>query len=238
MATFVLVHGSWHGAWCWYRIIPRLRAGGHTVIAPDLSALGADKTPIAEVTLDRWRDDVIRAMEAAMEPVILVGHSRGGLIISAVAEACPERIRKLVYLTAFILRDGENLFAVSSEDQDTLLKGSLQMSGDMLSGTVNDAVIDEAFYGNCPAEDIALARTLLQPEPLKPLMTPVHLTAARYGRVPRVSIECTADKAISIDAQRRMVARTPCERVLSLETDHSPFFSMPDQLVEQLVSLV
>lgn len=237
MATFVLVHGSWHGAWCWYRIIPRLRQHGHTVIAPDLSALGADKTPIRDVTLARWREDVCKAIDSANEPVILVGHSRGGLLISEAAEARPEKVRTLVYLAAFLLRDGESLFAMSSLDTETLLKGNLQISADGLSATVNDTVIDAAFYGQSPAEDVALARTLLQPEPLVPLNTPVHLTAARYGSVPRVYIECLQDKAISLSAQRRLHEQTPCKQILSIDTDHSPFFSAPDQLTGHLVSL-
>lgn len=237
MSTFVLIHGSWHGAWCWYRIIPRLRAAGHTVIAPDLAGLGADKTPLSEVTLDRWRDDAVRAIDSAAEPVILVGHSRGGLIISAAAEARPERIRCLVYLTAFLLRDGEALFSVSTLDPASALTGNLQISADGVSATVRDAVIDEAFYAGCPAEDIALARTLLQPEPLAPLGTPLHVTDDRFGGIPRVYIECLEDRAISPDAQRRFYTETPCHSVISLQTDHSPFFSAPDELAARLTGL-
>lgn len=237
MSTYVLVHGSWHGAWCWYRIIPRLRAAGHTVIAPDLAGLGSDKTPLVDITLDRWRDDVVRAIDAAAEPVILVGHSRGGLLISAAAEVRPDRVRLLVYLTAFLLRDGEALFNVSMLDEESALLGQLQVAADGVSATVKDDVIVEAFYGGCSPDDIALAQTLLQPEPLKPLGTPLHVTEARFGRVPRVYIECLEDRAITPAAQRRFHTQSACRSVISMRTDHSPFFSAPDELARHLIDL-
>ncbi|MBM4203715.1 MAG: alpha/beta fold hydrolase [Gammaproteobacteria bacterium] len=237
MASFVLVHGSWHGAWCWYRIIPLLRAMGHEVLAPDLSGLGADKTPLEAVTLDRWRDDVCRAIDAASEPVILVGHSRGGILVNAAAEARHTRVKSLVYLAAFLLRDGEALLDVSMLDETSRLKGNLNVREDGMSALVRDEVIDSAFYGQCPAEDIVLARLLLQPEPLRPLATPVQVTAGRYGSLPRFYIECLKDQAISAAAQKRMYTQTPCEKVLTLDTDHSPFFSTPDALAQMLGAL-
>ncbi len=237
MSTFVLVHGSWHGAWCWYKVIARLQAAGHRVIAPDLPSLGADKTPLADVTLKSWTDTVVAALDAADEPAILVGHSRGGILVSEAAQARPERVRTLVYLCAFLLKDGESLFATSGTDTETLLVGNLIVAGDQRSATVKGSIIDEAFYGSCDADDRALARTLLQPEPLLPLTTPLSLTADRFGRVPRVYIECLQDRAIGLAMQRRMTQESPCQRVLSMDSDHSPFFSAPDELVRHLLSV-
>ena len=236
MSTFVLVHGSWHGAWCWYKVIARLQAAGHRVIAPDLQSLGADKTPLAEVTLKSWTDTVVAALDSAVEPVILVGHSRGGILISEATQARPECVRTLVYLCAFLLQDGEALFAMSGSDSDSALAGNLVMAADQRSATVKDEAIDNAFYGGCDANDRALARTLLQPEPLLPLTTPLHVTAERFGRVPRVYIECLQDRAISPAMQRRMVDTSPCQTVITMDSDHSPFFSAPDELVNHLLS--
>lgn len=237
MSTFVLVHGSWHGAWCWYKVIARLQAAGHRVIAPDLPSLGADKTPLAEVTLKSWTDTVVAALDCADEPVILVGHSRGGILISEAAQARPERVRTLVYLCAFLLQDGDTLLAVSGMDPDSALAGNLVIAQDQRSATVKDEIIDMAFYGGCDANDRALARTLLLPEPLLPLTTPLHLTTERFGRVPRVYIECLQDRAITPAMQRRMIDASPCQRVISMNSDHSPFFSAPDELVNHLLSV-
>src|SRR5262245_17861037 len=100
MSTFVLVHGAWHGAWCWYKVVPQLTQAGHTAIAPDLPGLGRDRTPLAEISLDRWTEAICEIVDAATEPVVLVGHSRGGIVISEVAERRPARVATLVYLTA------------------------------------------------------------------------------------------------------------------------------------------
>lgn len=237
MATFVLVHGSWHGAWCWYHVATRLRNAGHRVLAPDLAGLGADRTALTEVTLARWRDDVCRAIDQADERVVLVGHSRGGLLISESAEARPDRIVTLVYLAAFLVRDGETLLDVSALDGESLIRGNLEIAPNGLSANVRDAVIDEAFYAQCPAEDIVLARMLLQPEPLAPLATPARLTPERYGRVHRIYIECLNDRAVTPSAQRRMYTATPCAEVITMHTDHSPFFSAPDELTTHLTRI-
>lgn len=132
-------------------------------------------------------------------------------------------MKSLVYLAAFLLRDGEALFDVSKLDESSLLKDRLNVSEDGVSALVHDEVIDAAFYGQCPAEDIVLARLLLQPEPLGPLATPVNVTTERFGSVPQIYIECLKDQAVSASAQKRIYTQTPCEKVLTLDTDHSPF---------------
>ena len=130
MSTFVLVHGAWHGAWCWYKVVPRLTQAGHRVFAPDLPSLGRDRTPVAEISLDRWADSICKVVEAAVEPVILVGHSRGGIVISAVAERVPKRIAMLVYLTAFLLRDGETLLEVAQTADSSLVVPNIVVADD------------------------------------------------------------------------------------------------------------
>ncbi len=84
--TFVLIAGAWHGAWCWQKVVPLLEAQGHRVRTPELPATGADTTDPAEVTLESWARFVADLVAAEPEPVILVGHSRGGVVISRAAE--------------------------------------------------------------------------------------------------------------------------------------------------------
>jgi pimeloyl-ACP methyl ester carboxylesterase len=237
MSTFLLIHGAWHGAWCWYKVVPRLEKLGHRVVVPDLPGLGRDKTPVNRVTLPLWRDFVCSLIDAQPEPVILVGHSRGGIIISEVAEHRPDKVRTLVYLTAFLPRDGECLFDLAAQAQGSEVPPNMVMSEDSSSSTMRDEAIRSAFYGECSDEDVALARSLLQPEPTLPLATPVHITAANYGRVPRIYIECLRDRAITPPLQKQMQAALPCKQVLSIDTDHSPFFSRPDELVAHLHSV-
>lgn len=95
MSTFVLIHGGWHGAWCWDRVAPLLEQGGHEVVSFDLPGHGEDRTPSVEVTLEGYTDRVVEALDALSEPVVLVGHSLGGTAISQAAERRPEKIEKL-----------------------------------------------------------------------------------------------------------------------------------------------
>jgi pimeloyl-ACP methyl ester carboxylesterase len=237
MATYILVHGSWHGGWCWHRIIARLQRASHRVMAPDLLSLGIDGTPPGSVTLRGWTDQMVALAESSNEPIVLVGHSRGGIVLSEVAERIPERIRVLVYVTAFLLENGRSLLESAAEQPESLVPPAMIVADDHQTATLRDSAIREAFYGRCSDDDVALARTLLKPEPLAPLSTPVHTTAARFGRVPRVYVECTADRAITHAAQRRMQSALPCAERVMLESDHSPFFCCPDELAAVLLRL-
>ena len=237
MATYVLVHGAWHGAWSWHRIVARLQRASHRVMAPDLLSLGIDGTPPGSVTLRGWTDQIVALAESANEPIVLVGHSRGGIVLSEVAERIPERIRVLVYVTAFLLEDGRSLVDSVADQPESLVPPAMIVADDHQSATLRDDAIREAFYGRCSDDDVALARSLLKAEPLAPLATPVRTTAARFGRVPRVYVECTADRAIPHAAQRRMQSALPCARRVTLESDHSPFFCCPDELAAVLLGV-
>jgi pimeloyl-ACP methyl ester carboxylesterase len=237
MSTYLLIHGAWHGGWCWHKVVARLERAGHRVIAPDLPGLGRDRTAVNRVSLGLWRDYVCGIIDAQPEPVILVGHSRGGVVISEVAEHRPDRIRTLVYLTAFLIRDGECLFDLAQLDHSSLVPANMVMSDDKVSSTMKDGSLRDAFYGECQEDDVALARSLLLPEPTLPLATAVRVTDGNFGRVPRVYIECLRDRAIPPALQRQMHAALPCRQVLALDTDHSPFFSRPDELTRHLLSL-
>jgi pimeloyl-ACP methyl ester carboxylesterase len=235
--TYLLVHGAWHGAWCWHKVVARLERLGHKVLAPDLPGFGRDRTPMHHLSLRVWREFLCDLIDAQSEPVILVGHSRGGILISEVAEQRPERIRTLVYLTGFLLRDGETLFHLAQQSEGSELVPNLVASDDGTSLTVREEAIRSAFYGECWDDDVALARLLLQPEPALPSTTPVHVTAENFGRVPRAYIACSRDRAITPPLQRQMYRATPCSPVLWIDADHSPFFSRPDELVAHLVAL-
>src|SRR5260370_40737879 len=110
MSTYLLVHGAWHGAWCWRKVVPLLEKVGNGWLAPDLPGHGQDSTSLAYVTLEAYVSRLLPLVDAAPEPVILVGHSLGGTVISQVAEARPEKVRLLVYLSALLPRAGESAF--------------------------------------------------------------------------------------------------------------------------------
>jgi pimeloyl-ACP methyl ester carboxylesterase len=238
MSTYVLIHGAWHGGWCWEHVRRRLEAEGHRAIAPDLPGHGDDKTPTASVTLDAYAERVCETIDAQPEPVILVGHSMGGVVITAAAERCPAKIRALVYLCAFIPGNGDTLLGIAGLDDSSVLNTHLVVAEEVGYATVRDEGIVPSFYARCSEADVALAKSRLVPQALAPLAVPLTVTPGRAGRLPRYYVECTEDGAIPIALQRRLVEMHPCKRVFTLETDHSPFFSAVDDLVGCLVQVI
>jgi pimeloyl-ACP methyl ester carboxylesterase len=237
MSTYVLVHGSWHGGWCWEKIVPSLTSAGHVVRVPDLPGHGDDKTPIAAINSEGYVVRVSEILESLAEPAILVGHSMGGMVISQVAERQPDKVRALAYVAGFLLSDGQSVLDAAQTDTESLLMPRLEWAADGLSAAVPPASARIAFYGHCEEADVAAATARLCAEPAVPVMTPIHVTDARFGRAHRVYVECSEDRAVSPSLQRAMYAATSCARVVSLATDHSPFYSKPDELAAILLSL-
>lgn len=236
MAVYILVAGAAHGGWCWHKVAPLLEAAGHEVLCPDLLGLGADVTPLSDLSLARWVDQVTALVEARLERVILVGHSRGGLIISEVAERVPDRVERLIYLTAFLLADGQTLAEVAATDQDSMIGPNLVIDDSAGSWSIRPEAAVEGFFADCSTEDLAYTFARLRPEPLFSLSTPIHVTQERFGTVPRTYVECLQDRAITPACQRSMQAVWPCRRVLTLDTSHSPFLSAPRALADALMA--
>lgn len=239
MAMFVLIHGAWHCGWCWAKVTPLLQRAGHKAVAPDLPGHGLDTTPTRAVTLAKYVERVCDVLEAESEPVVLVGHSMGGRVITQTAEQRPERIRKLVYLTAHIPRNGESAAPlVNGENLQARMQSFRELSADGKHTTFKPEHLREVFYNDCSDEDAAWAQALLAPQAVEPLSAKLSLTEGRFGTVPRAYIECTLDNAIPLALQRQIVANTPCQQVVTLETSHSPFMSAPVPLAEALLALV
>ncbi|MET0371128.1 MAG: alpha/beta fold hydrolase [Sphingobium sp.] len=238
MARYILVSGAWHAGWCWERIVPLLEAAGHSALAPDLLGMGSDPTPVADMTLAHWADQIGDLVRASPDPVILVGHSRGGIVISEVAERVPDRLRTLVYLTAFLVPSGDTLFGTMERlpRDRTAEPMPLAMAADGTS-TVVDAMAEHVFYNLTEPVWAARARSLLTAEPMAVLSTPLTVTDERFGSVPRAYIECLSDNAIPIALQRLMQDALPCDPVFALDTDHSPFYSDPQGLTDCLLRL-
>lgn len=237
MSTFVLIHGAWHGAWCWERVTPLLESACHRAIALELPGMGADRTPLAEVTLERWARMVAETIDAQDEPVVLVGHSRAGAVISQAAEYVPDQLASLIYLAAFLVPNGRTLLqTMQSVPPRPESEGSLVMSADGTSTIAPDAVGD-IFYNTTPAHLVSRAAELVGPEPMAVFTTPLQLTPERWGKVPRDYIHCTRDRAIAPELQLKMVDALPCRRVVTMDTDHSPFYSAPEELADHLMAL-
>lgn len=234
--TIVLIHGAWHGAWCWQRLTPLLTDAGVRVITPDLSPADAEDAADGAAPLDSWARTV--ADIAAAEPGCrLVGHSRGGAVISRAAELEPDAIGLLVYLCAYLVPAGRSVAGIARADAGSLISPNLVPVKRGITCIVREEALRDTFYGDCSEEDFAWARARLVPEPLKALAAPLQVSTARFGRLPRAYIETTRDRAVSLDAQRRMQAELPCSPVFTLDSGHSPFLSQPEALARILISI-
>ncbi len=239
MASILLIHGAWHGGWCFDRLVPLLEAKGHRVAAPTLPGMGGTAREVAAASLDGWADFIIEQARALPAPVILCAHSRGGIVASMAAERAPDAFAALIYLSAFLLPDGESMtgFIAAHPRNEAFEAGlSAAVRGQALALSAQAAT--EAFYGDCSGEQIAEAAARLIPEPLAPMNTPVTVSAAQFGAVPRHYVECTGDVAIPLALQRQMQSVWPCDTVTTLESGHSPFLSMPDQLAASLQTIL
>lgn len=235
--TFILIHGSWHSAWNWHRIVPLLQQHGHKAIAPDMPGMGRDKTPIQQVKLATSVQKVCDILDGIEGKAILVGHSKNGILISQAAEYRPHKIEKLVYLAAYLIPHGRTQREYSAMDTQGVLKPYVDFHPALNATTLRPEIYKEGLYHDCDDHITELAKLILTHEAVESGSTPLQLTDANFGRVPRVYIECTHDRAVTPFIQRKMYTETPCEKVYSLPTSHSPFFSKPNELAEIMVEL-
>jgi pimeloyl-ACP methyl ester carboxylesterase len=219
-------------------VIPFLEDRGHRVIAIDLPGLGADKTPAAQITLEAYANRICEAVKAQAEPVILVGHSLGGIAISQAAERCPEKLAALGYLCAFLLGNGETLLGAAQKDTGSKVPPNMVPAADGSSVAIKPEAVRDTFYADCSDEDIQFAMARLVPQATRPLGEPLQVTQERWGRIPRFYIECLRDQAITIGQQRHMHHTVGVREVFTLDTSHSPFFSAPETLAEELGRVV
>jgi pimeloyl-ACP methyl ester carboxylesterase len=250
MATFVLVHGGWVGGWCWQKVIPLLEAAGHEVYAPTLTGLAERASELSpEVGLDTHIQDITGLLsEQNLQGVILVGHSYGGMVITGVVDAVPERIAHLVYLDTFVPRDGESM-AGAVPLLRYVLRKQARAHGDGWRldplGTVKNLVKTE------PDRSWWLSK--LTPQSLKTLEQPLHLkNPAIVSTKPRTHIYCTSGDFFSSFMQHLQVYRAipylgwrralpPREagwRLRQLPTGHMAMITMPRELADVLLEVV
>jgi pimeloyl-ACP methyl ester carboxylesterase len=238
---YVLVHGAWHGSWCWRAVQQMFYAHNDFVIAPDLPGHHKNSMSFVNIRLKTYvhslSELVKNQVSSNNKKVVLVGHNMAGAVISQVAENIPECIQRLVYISAFIPEDGSSIveeqanMIVSNVMQESMIDKENHCIALQLSPRLLDI-----FYSDCSMTDQNFALRYLQKQPLYPLNDPVSLSIERFGNIPKTYIECLADQVISIADQRRTSAKLLNCNIISLDTSHSPFFSRPHALYKMLDS--
>jgi pimeloyl-ACP methyl ester carboxylesterase len=231
MATFVLVHGAWHGGWCWDRVRRALQAEGHRVFTPTLTGVADRKHLLAEtVDLQTHIDDVANLLIwEDLSEVILCGHSYGGCVITGVAELVPERIASLVYLDAFVPKDGESLHhALPEEARQAQLDGAREF-GD---GWRVPPIPAEVF--NVNAADRDWVNRQCTPQPLATFQQPVRLTGAA-GAIKDKRYIWASDWQGSPFAGFYQQAKADGWTALEFACGHDVMLDMPEALTEALL---
>lgn len=226
-APIVLVHGAWETSEIWGGVTAKLKRDGYEVRIVTLPGRPGNPASPSSVSMDGYSKAIADVVGQKGAPVVLVGHSFAGFPISVAAEADPARIRTLVYLAAYLPRDGQSLLSVATADQDSKAGPALQI--DKATGMAMIAPEARAglFANDAPAEVGAMVAKGIVAEPLGPLATPVRLTV-RFAGVDKAYIHTARDQVVSPGLQAAMVAATPVRLEQSLNTGHTPFITNPD----------
>ncbi len=231
MATFVLVHGAWHGSWCWKRVRPALQAAGHNVFTPTLTGV-ADRSHLLspDVNLDTHIADVVNLMRwEELSDVVLCGHSYGGCVVSGVADRIPDRIGALVYLDAFVLEDGESLYQIlPPADQNAQADGALRQG----EGWKVPPVPAEAFQVN--AQDSAWVNRQCTPQPIGTFRQPLKLTGG-LGKITNITfIRATGYQGPFTTFYER--AKAKGWKTLTMDCGHDVMLDRPAELTQALIA--
>jgi pimeloyl-ACP methyl ester carboxylesterase len=236
--TFLFVHGAWHGSWAWDGLAARIQRAGHRTVAVDVAGRAGDTTPVGSITLDLVVQQICGVAGNQGQPVILVGHSLGGIEITQAAEVCPESVKKLVYISGFLPQNGESLMTLASTPAGSTAEVMPYLVFPPVDGLLHfrpGTPFKDIFYGDAADADVTRAVAALVPEPAALVITPVKTTAERFGRIPRDYISFLDDHALPLALQRQMVAALPCN-VTEMHGSHTAWLTAPGEVARVLVA--
>ena len=236
--TYILVHGAWHGSWCYDEVASLLKETGQKVIIPDLPGRNSTSPDaFKNINLNTYVDFITDIVKKQKNPVTLVGHSLAGVIISQVAENIPDKIEHLIYITAFIPDSGESLFDETKNFKEPGL--STEMIVDLATNRITLNKSEKAMehlFGDCEPEAAKKAMKRLQDsDAYQPFVAPITTTANRFGRIKKTYVLGRKDSSIIMEDQLKIAIRNKC-RMIILEAGHSPFLSAKEYLADALLN--
>ena len=231
--TFVLIHGAWHGGWCWRRVAAVLRSAGHAVFAPTLTGFGERVHLIRpDLTLEDFATDIVNVISAEeLNDIVLVGHSFGGNIVSAVADRVPERLKHLVYIDTLVLKNGESGF---SQLDPAIVAQRIELAEKTSGGLTIPPPSPVAFGVSDPA-DTEWLRRQMTPLPLNCYRAPIDLKHPLGNGVKKTYIACTDPIYGPAVPTHEWVKSQADWRYLERSTGHDAMITSPEGLSEMLV---
>jgi pimeloyl-ACP methyl ester carboxylesterase len=236
MSTFVLVHGAWQSIGTWDLLAPLLEEHGHTVVTPVLTGLGTDQSRLSpEITLRRHVEDVSHELPDGGQ-VILVGHSYAGMIISGVAEACPNKVQRLVFLDAFIPEDAQCVLDLLPPEIGDYFRDVAQKHGDGWRLPGGEGQLD--LWGLAPGEARDFVRARLCDFSLRCFEEPLPLPANRKASIPSTFVASVAERypARPFFKPFEEKARASGWSVAELKTGHDCHVELPAEVANILLA--
>jgi pimeloyl-ACP methyl ester carboxylesterase len=227
MATFVLIHGAWHGGWCWKSVAPALRREGHEVYAPSLTGMG-ERRHLArpDIDLDTHIEDVVSLLEMEdLRDVVLVGHSYGGMVVTGAADRS-SRVAKLVYLDAFVPEDGRCCLDYALPERAARMREEGSRTGLVTPPPVS-------LWGLTDPEHIAFVQAREMKQPYATMAQPIRLQNAR--KLPNAFIYCSSPATGSFDQFAAKYRNDPAWSFHELKTGHDAMILVPDELTALLL---
>jgi pimeloyl-ACP methyl ester carboxylesterase len=226
---FVLVHGAWHGGWCWKRVAPRLRAAGHEVFTPTLTGL-AERRHLGgnQVNLDLHVTDIVHVLDAEeLSDVILVGHSYAGMVITGVTDRMKSALRALVYLDAFVPENGRSALDYLAPER----RAPLARAGEA-TGMLNPLM---ALFGVTEPADVEWLNRRLTPQPYATLNQPLTLSQDGGASLPRSFVYCSSPPSGSFGQFAERLRNDPAWRYYELKTAHDCMITDPEGVARVLL---
>lgn len=234
--TYVLVHGAWADESSWSFVRNQLAIKANVVVV-NLPAHGIDLTDVKKVSLRSYVNYVTNIINKQAGKVILVGHSMAGVVISQVAEMVPQKIDKLIYVAAYLPKNGEDLLSLSKKDMQSKVGAALEFSSDYSTATIKKEVIADAVCADCPDYMKEALVKYHKAEPTKPLGEKLSLTA-KFSNIPKYYIHTSRDQAVGYELQKQMVkANGTIRKTFVMETSHLPFVVQPQAFSDIILSI-
>jgi pimeloyl-ACP methyl ester carboxylesterase len=235
MSAYVLIHGAWHGGWCWKRVAKILRAAGHEVFAPSLTGSGERKHLLSpSVGMDTYVADIVNLIEyEELDDVVLVGHSAAGAAVSKAAETVHDRLKALVYLDSVVLPSGKSMFDVFPEQWIDQMRGAAEKDGGNNAAPPEKPMMYGFFASDCTDEDKAWVLRMATAQPLKPYEDKVDLDKFYGLDISKTYINCKQSQG----GLPGKVAEKLGLRYVEMDSGHDPMVSQPEELAEILLAV-
>ena len=241
--AFVLVHPAWHGGWCWKKIVPLLRGRGHDVFTPTLTGLG-ERSHLArpEIGLDVHVNDVVSVLTYEdLDDVVLVGHSSSGAVVTGAADRTPHRLAHIVYLDAFVPRDGQSVLDLVPAGRRKILEELARTEGHgwllpRFAPPSWETIVRE-LWGVTDDGDVRWMVGRLCPTPLGHFNDPARRTNPAADKVPHTFVRCRRFPSATFDRHADMAKKTASWHYRELPTSHHPAITAPDMVTELLLDL-